>query len=150
MKLWILVCNASQAFFYETVSTLNHLKQVHELTHPAARSKSIDLVSDKPGSKGNKAIHGGAPEKSSVKEIELQKFSQEISQALKSAYNDHRFEKLVLVAPPKLLGVLKQNLNGSVDKTIANTINKDVTYMNANELANMLSKNINTEALLIE
>ena len=51
-----------------------------------------------------------------------------------------RFDRLVLVAPPKFLGALRKELHKEVEKLVAEELPKDLSWLNAREIERYFSK----------
>lgn len=81
---------------------------------------------------------GAAPDSDS-REVEAMKFAQELAGRLDKGRVDHEYDRLVLVAPPHFLGLLKGTLDGQVQKLLAHTVDKDLTSIQARELPERLS-----------
>lgn len=142
--LWILVCDASRARLFQMAQP-EQLKLLEELEHPDSRAKTRDLMADTNGRmpSGQGAGHhgnmpGAAPD-TDAKEVEAMKFARELAKRLDKGRVEHEFDRLVLVAPPHFLGLLKGTLDGEVKKLLAHTIDKDLTSVQARELPERLS-----------
>lgn len=61
-------------------------------------------------------------------------FAREVGRYLDKARNEHRFDELVLVAPPKFLGALRKELGKEVEKMVADELPKDLSSFNARDL----------------
>ena len=57
---------------------------------------------------------------------------------LTRAFNQHRFERLVIVAPPEMLGNFRQTLPEPVKRHIIIEEDKDLTWLPDDELAERL------------
>ena len=53
---------------------------------------------------------------------------------LEQARSEHRFDKLYLVAPPTILGRLREQLGEEVEKLVVDELDKDLFRANAREL----------------
>jgi protein required for attachment to host cells len=67
-------------------------------------------------------------------------FSRRIGDYLEKARTDHRFHQLVLVAPPKFLGLLRKELGKEVGKLVADELPKDLSWFNERELERYFAK----------
>ena len=142
--LWILVCDAGRARLFQ-MEQADRLQLLEELEHPASRARIRDLMADANGRKpngqpGHRNNHrpGAAPD-TDAKEVEAMKFAQELAERLDKGRVEHRFDRLVLVAPPHFLGLLKATLDNQVQKLLAHTVDKDLTSIQARELPQRLS-----------
>ena len=83
-----------------------------ELVHPESRQHEQELTSDLPGrafDSGGQGRHAMGTE-ISPKEQEAITFAKMVSDYLETARVQHSYEKLVLVAAPTFLGLLRKNL----------------------------------------
>lgn len=58
----------------------------------------------------------------------MRTFAKEVGRYLDRARNEHRYDQLVLVAPPKFLGALRKELH------------KDLSWFNAREIEKYFAK----------
>jgi len=99
--------------------------------------------SDKPGrvkqSRGSRvAMEPHAPRK----EVEMVKFSRQIAKALDDALIRKAYDRLVLVAPPHFVGVLRTTLSERVERHIAATIEKDYLHLDPPEVRDRLERQL--------
>jgi protein required for attachment to host cells len=112
MKTWILVANAADAKILATESLrTGELVLMRELSHPESRRKNSDLVSDKPGHfKLDSGAHS-AYSKGDPKEVEADHFALQLVHELKNGWDQHKFQKLLVVAPAHFYGLLKKHVH---------------------------------------
>jgi len=53
-------------------------------------------------------------------------------------HSQKHFDELVLVAPPKFLGMLRDELQNPLDKLVTRTVDKDLTRLTVHELVEAL------------
>jgi protein required for attachment to host cells len=68
------------------------------------------------------------------KEAEAKHFAHELAASLEQAFGRNAYSRLVLVAPPHFLGMLRGCLSASVTKAVVATLDKDLTQINEREL----------------
>lgn len=125
-KTWILAANASHAHLLENEGPGKRLRLVESFTHPEARAKAAELVTDRPGKAADgSALHDMAPS-TDPKETEAQHFSLEIARKLDHGRASHAFDRLVIAAPPHFLGLVQNSLSAQTSKTISQTSNKNL------------------------
>ena len=61
-------------------------------------------------------------------------FAREVGRYLDQARNEHRYDQLVLVAPPKFLGALRKELHKEVEKLVVDELPKDLAWFNARQI----------------
>ncbi len=72
-------------------------------------------------------------------EIAEGRFADEVADALYRAAHAHRFEQLVVVAPPAVLGRLRQAFRKEVSQRIIAEVPKDLTTHPVAEVSRLLS-----------
>lgn len=126
MNTWVLVADARKARVFEATDKLHEPVEVAGYTNP---NKQAMRGQNPPGHSAGASpgARSTAEPDTTPKEREVQKFAAELSDALEHYRAAHRFEQLILVAPPDFLGTLRGALSPSLQKTVAHSINKDLT-----------------------
>ena len=126
--IWILVANQAEAQIYSSNRIRGNLILVDRLTHAEGAAHVRDLTSDAPGRAYDRigpARHGMEPD-TGVKEEERRRFVKELVERLKTAHLQGKFDQLVLLAAPAVLGVIRKTLTGGLAKAVVKEIPKDV------------------------
>ncbi|HEX2859238.1 MAG TPA: host attachment protein [Alphaproteobacteria bacterium] len=123
--VWVLVADSYRARLFN-LPPHNGLLEIKDLFHSAARRQSHQLGTDKPGRSVESAMpHRHAVEKrTSPQEREMLKFVKEIGGLLEQKLP--AFDSLYVIAPPHLLGRLRQKLPKAVRAKISEEIAKGV------------------------
>lgn len=140
MKTWILVANAAEAKILTSDNIrVGELELINEFIHPESRKKAAELISDQPGKYISSGHAHGAYIKSDPKEVEAEHFAIELAQELKSAWDQRKYKKLIVVTPAHFYGLLKKHFqeNNSLELTY---ISKDYTKNTAAEVHEHLKK----------
>ncbi len=136
MNLRIMVANESAAVFYDAHHPVGDLQFAGKVSDPRARLHDRDLVSDRPGRRpdhgpvqpgrrGASPHHGTSGEHDAhVHEIET--FARQLARELESARVAGRFDRLVIMAGPRFLGILRTVLPAAVKATVASEVPKDL------------------------
>lgn len=83
---------------------------------------------DKPGRFSDaSANHRSSVEPTDWHQLEEDRFAGEVAEALYKAAHKGRYKKLVVVAPPKTLGVLRKEYHKEVSQRIVAEVDKDLT-----------------------
>ncbi|MCW5737094.1 MAG: host attachment protein [Enhydrobacter sp.] len=131
-RTWIVVADGSRARFFEPGEDSRTLAPTDqtEMTAAEARRPARDLVTDKPGrgfaSAGSDARHAFEPPHD-IHKMQKHDFTARLAGVLDKACEEGRFDRLVLVAPPRSLGELRTLLSDRVKKTVAHEVGKDLT-----------------------
>jgi len=142
-RTWIVAADASRARVYTMATADETPRPVEEFDNPAGRAHNRDLVTDGDGryfGKGERNQGHTAPPGESAVEHEVELFAKRVAGYLDRARIDHKYERLRLVAAPKFLGLLRQNLSKEVDKLVDDAIAKDVSWFDENALADYLKQ----------
>ena len=90
--------------------------------------KDREIKTDAPGTQSPSAgIGRDTMEETDFHQQEEDRWVKEAAEQLKKRALRNDFEALVVVAPPKALGVLRKELHKEVEKRIVLTINKEMT-----------------------
>lgn len=125
---WVVVAESSRARIFSITGPRAALNEIEGLTQPEARLKEHDLVSDAPGRSFDS---GGTGRHEMVRPVdqkhhEAEEFARYIAEHLREEHNRHTFEKLIFIAPPAFLGLLRKATHPSCVPLIAATVNKNL------------------------
>ncbi len=134
-KLWILVGNASRARLFSADAQGENWSLLEEFHHDDSRAKNSDLLNqwDNP----NGGTHHSPPseyEPDGRKELEHNRFARELSTFLDRGVDSHRFDRLIIAAPPEFLGRLRKALSTRVRQRVVLDLDADYSNVSANEL----------------
>ena len=135
-KTWILVAHRTGAALYESRGPGAPLTPLEEMENPAGRLKSSEIESDRPGRAYDRmggGRHAMSSEQSPAEHIE-QVFASQLIDRLERGRLDHAFDRLVMVASPKLLGKLNHALPAPLRALVLGTLAKDLGRTNATSL----------------
>src|SRR5215469_8765133 len=112
MTTFILVADAAQARLYSWQKG-GSLAAVREYSHPEGRAHESELGSDKPGRTRQSSGSRAALEPHTPRhKVEMEKFARELAGTLEKSAD--AAERVVLVAGPAFLGVLREQLSARV------------------------------------
>ena len=72
-------------------------------------------------------------------EVEAERFAHTVAKLLEGGLDSNDYERLLLVAPPHFLGLLRSALSSHVAKHVEGSLDKDYTELDAEELAERLN-----------
>ena len=107
---WIVAADESRARVLQVARPERRLDEIENLLNPEGRLQHRELQSDAVG------------------------------RYLEKARVEHRFDELVLVAPPRFLGALRKELDKEVAKLVKDELPKDLSWFNARELESYFAK----------
>jgi protein required for attachment to host cells len=141
---WIVTANAGRARFFAQQNTSSPLENIGEILNDKSSLHTADTESDRIGqhaaSSSNHSV--GAPTQpsgyqpnQSPAEHHTELFARDVSRFLLHGYQDGHFQRLVLIASPEFLGVLRAVLHDRLVSVVTGEINKDYTHCSLDELA---------------
>ncbi len=138
-KKWVVVADQSKARIFTVDDPRGPLLQVDELEHPEARKREQELISDRPGRSFDSAGQGRHAMGTSVepKKEEAVRFAKQVADYLQAAHHEGRFNRLLLVAGPPLLGLLRDKLKSLSGANISE-IDKNLGQYEAPEIRSHL------------
>jgi protein required for attachment to host cells len=135
---WILSASRASARIFEQKG--HELALVETIKHDAGRQRDRDVDSDRPGRSFDRTT--GARHALSTDETphdhDAHKFALSLAQQLQHAHGEHRFSRLVLVAEPRFLGMLREALDTQTAHAVVASVTKDLEHMPPAELAGHL------------
>ena len=132
---WIIAADASRARILQVTDRAQQLEEVEDLLNPEGRVHDRELISDAhPRFSGVGGGPGSDREETSATEHATELFAKRVGDYLDKARTQHRYDELVVVAPPKFLGLLRKKLGKEVEKLVVDEVPKDLSWFNAREL----------------
>ena len=141
---WIVVAHEAGARFFEHQSRGEGLELVEEIEHPDGRARDRDMASDRPGRSFRKS--SGDPSRASMGQSEgphdraVSDFARALADKLKDARMQNRYKRLVLVAPPRFLGLLRSSLDGPTAQLVMVSLDKDFAASKKSELVERIGE----------
>lgn len=101
-----------------------------------------EIVTDKPGRSadpGGATRHGFAPKKD-WHEFEKERFAHQVARLLDKGRSEGGYDRLILVAPPKTLGSLREELPKQTREMVSAELDKDLTHLDLKALESHLGE----------
>lgn len=136
---WVLVAHESGARLFEARGPGKGLELIREVLHPEGRVRDRDIDTDRPGRSFPRG--GTADNRSAMSREEgahdrvVSDFARELAHLMREGRIGGRFQRLVLVAPPRLLGLLRSSLDTNTAQCVVGSLDKDLAFADAGELA---------------
>ncbi|SER53024.1 Protein required for attachment to host cells [Tranquillimonas rosea] len=132
---WVLIADGEKALFLENVADGEdpQLVVVREEEHenPPAR----DQAENKPGRfNDGPSAHSSKVEDTDWHQLEKDRFASELAELLYKKAHKHKFENLVIVAAPQILGSLRSELHKEVSAKVVSEIPKTLTNHPVHEI----------------
>jgi protein required for attachment to host cells len=147
---WIIAADASRARVLQ-VAGPEKLVEVENLPNPEGRTHERDMQTDAEprfnghggvGKAGTSSNGGQASDRETQgpREHAVKTFARRVGDYLEKARTDHRYDQLVVIAPPKFLGALRKEMGKEVEKLVADEVPKDLSWLSQRELEGYFSK----------
>jgi protein required for attachment to host cells len=135
-ETWVLIADANGGRIFSFVDkngewTLRETLKGDGSSHPDQTADFGPKVSEHKG-----ALHAhGEPD---AKETRERRFAHTLAHVLERGHGNGSFTKLVLVASPKLLGDLRENLNTGLRNAVVCELHKDYTHSGVEDLMKLI------------
>lgn len=152
MNVRVVVADERQANFFDIPKYGAPLSAVGSLENPAGGLKDIDLETDRAGRRyggASGARHGvgvqaghhhGVDGERSTERHELSQFAKDVAQRIDNDRVKHEFDRLVIVAGPRMLGLLRQELPDTCRGVLAGEISKDLAQHSPEAIRDVLPR----------
>ena len=143
-EIWVVVADSAQARIFSSDTPMGMLGEAGNLLHGEGRLKNQDLTSDDGGraldSQGS-GRHGVEP-RTDARSQEQINFALEISQHLEQAYNASAFKRLYIVAPPAMMGCLRERLGKQLQSAVTGTLDKNLVKLKPEQIRSHLPEKL--------
>ncbi len=136
---WVVVGDGAGARVYESDALLEELTLVDQLhlAHGHVTHGDGSATAHLPGA----AAGGPEPRHHDPRDTE-ERFARALAQLVNEGDNKRRFERVILVAPPRFLGDVRGELSGTASKRVVATLNHDWTKLPLRELSARIRANL--------
>lgn len=141
---WILVADRARARLFASSPEGNALTELEDFINPNGHKPDSAYNYDRPprsiesvgGARHAIEPHTTADEKVSAS------FARELNEVLERGRVDHRYERLILAAPPRFLGFLHQALDKQVRACVVAELDKELTTLPTSEIHQHLASQL--------
>jgi protein required for attachment to host cells len=128
----VLVTDGRKTLFFRNHGDINQIDLRTEAHDEREDLKDREIKRDAPGTAATGFSGGGDTHRPAMGETDFHQqeedlWVKEAAEQLKKRALQNDFEQLVIVAPPKALGVLRKELHKEVERRVLCTINKEMT-----------------------
>lgn len=137
--VWVLVADGEKGIILRNEGDRKYpnLEIVRELAQENPRTR--EQGTDRPGRMPDgPSVHRSAMEETDWHRIAKERFAEEMAERLYKMAHRGDFEKLILVAPPLVLGELRKQLHKEVEERIAGEVPKTLTNHPLHEIEKIL------------
>lgn len=141
---WVLVAHEAGARVFENLGPGKGLRLLEGIDHPEGRQQDSDFDADRPGRSFRRNagdVRRAAMSRSEgPRERAVSDFARALASRLQQARTSGRYDRLVLVAPPKFLGLLRSSLDAPTERCVVGSLDKDLAMSDEEELAKRLGE----------
>jgi protein required for attachment to host cells len=141
---WIVVADGQRATVYHHDGPSKGLEIIPGLGGHQEVSRSSEIISDAQGRMQGYGGSGAAPmtARTDPHELEEARFTERVADAVNRAALEKQFDRLILAAPPRTLGILRKALSGHAAQRVIAELDKDLTRTSRSDLAAQLDRHI--------
>jgi Protein required for attachment to host cells len=135
-KTWLLVADAAKARLFGIPRKGADLIEIACFTHPNARSPGQHPEHGRLGrtnESANSAHHAIEPH-TSLREKHAMQFADLLCDTIRQGRMENQYDHLVLMAPPRFLGVLRDRLDEQALKCVVAEVSNDLLALSPAEL----------------
>lgn len=135
-SIWLVVADNSRARFFSMENHSAPIQEIKDIVHTESRLRETQITSDLPGRASSTSGGTGHAydDETSPREQESINFAKTIAHELDAARKAHKFKEIALVAPPRFLGHLREQLNTHTLGLICFELPKDLSLLEAPEI----------------
>ena len=137
---WILVASRSGASLFESNWPGETMRRLQDIPHPEGRLQNSEIDSDKPGrafDSMGEARHSMSKELDATEKV-AQQFARELAELLNKNRNTNVYDKIILMAAPKFLGLLRAALDSNTAALVVQTVNKELLEVSQEDVISYL------------
>ncbi len=141
MTTRVVVADEHEARFYDVEGAREPLHLTASLEDGAARMQDRDLESDRPGrALGANGVRSAMDGERSTKKEYINRFARHVARAIEAGRRHRQFDRLVLIAAPRMLGLIRPHLSPPCRALIAAEITKDLSDVDERKLRKYLPR----------
>lgn len=136
---WVMVGDGEKALFLRNEGDATHpnleVMDVMEQDNPRTSEQGTDRPGRAFSSMGSRR---SAMQETNWHKLEKHRFAKEIADTLYTAAHKGQYSKLVIAAPPMIMGDIRKALHKEVSDKVVAEVSKDLTNMPAHEIERVL------------
>ncbi len=140
---WVVIADGEKALLAENITDAENPNLRIVRTVAQDNPKTMDQSTDRPGRMADTGPgHRSAMEDTDWHELAKERFADELADLLYGYSKKGAFDHVVLVAPPKTLGELREKLHQEVAAKVVGEIDKTLTNHPLNEIADIVKTDL--------
>ncbi len=141
-RIWVVAASQQLARLFETESISSPLTEIEDFIDPSARLHARELETDRPGRHpgGVSGSRHAMTPRSDVKDEALRVFTTDLCAGLRDAHHSGRFDELMLIAEPQVLGELRARLDDTTRKAVRGELARNLVKQSPAEIGRHLAE----------
>jgi protein required for attachment to host cells len=132
---WVVVADSGSARIFTADTPLDRLTEKEDYAHSEARVSESKLVSDRQGrTKDSQGRRHAFSAETSPREAEARAFARLLAGRLQTARTRGDLERLLLIAAPEFLGLLRASLDDETRKRVQSELPLNLVSLTAQEI----------------
>jgi protein required for attachment to host cells len=134
---WLVVADGQHATVYHNTGPGKGLAIIPGLGGTQEVPRNTEIISDASGRNRGPGGGGAAPMDGGTDphELEEKRFTESLANEVNRAALDKQFDRLILAAPPRTLGILRKSLSCHATDRVIAELDKDLTKVSRDDLA---------------
>lgn len=144
MANWVVVADSASARIFSMAGPRAGLVEIEALDHPEGRLPAGEINADRPGrsfASAGKRRHAMEREVNPKKQA-IMTFARAIVERLEHARAQGELERLILVAAPEFLGLLREHMSAETKRIVENEFALNLTAMPADDIRTHLPEKL--------
>jgi protein required for attachment to host cells len=142
-RTWILMAHRSGAKIFSSMGYGHDLRQLKNFDFPEGRLRDQEIDTDDKGRRnssvaGRRNSGGGLDKHEGAATHIARVFVHELVEHLRKGRVNHLYERLILVAEPRFLGVLRSQLDKETAKKVTGSFHHNYIDLPVNDLSDYL------------
>ncbi len=136
---WILVADEARARLFETASPSDALNEVACFANPDHRPSGFASIAGTTAATHERGVSSRHPP---LHRKQAERFSRRLKDALERGRIEHRYARLVIVAPPRFLGALHITLSKPLRDSVVAEVKRNLTALPARDIRSHLPRRV--------
>lgn len=130
-RTWVIVANRAQAGIYAYDAEARKINPVRTMVHESGRKRRREIDTSRPGGSvgpTGRSFHAMVREKHDAVRESAERFSRRLARWLNGERGRGSFDRAVLAAEPRFLGMLREQLNAGTLAVVSRFVRKDLAH----------------------
>ena len=150
--VWIAVADRSAArFFLADWPTLDHFREIADLVNPRGTLQGREIYSDRFGRNHSPDGHSYVDVPSTdLRHYTAETFAIKIVRHLEDGRAHNQFGKLIVIAPPLMLGAIREQYSAPLQKLIELEIDKELIHAPGIDVLQQVRTALDSRAVVLQ